>query len=378
MAVPVARIGVGCAVLVAGGLLGERATWAAPLPWKGHDWNVTSGAMAGVAQGSPSNVSIDASGYLHLKITKTGSTWTAAELFTTDRLGFGTYQWQIDGAIDHLDPNVVVGLFPYGPAAGIGQDGTNEIDIEYAYWAQPSGPNGDWTDYPASGSTVGELSYTFSLSGGTYSTSRFIWASASIEDFLMTGFRAVGDTTGLLKSWTYAPATPATNIPQQALPLGMNLWCFQAPPSNGQDVEIVIRDFTFVAEGTQPDAGTIPIADAGLDAGMDAAPRSDASTIDAGPVSPEGGPTSDATAGGSTDDAGAGAVPTVDGATPVDAASSATNDAGGAGGGGGGCGCKVARDDHGARGAGAVLLAVVAWVGRRRRRPWPKGARSAT
>ncbi|HVX96889.1 MAG TPA: EamA family transporter, partial [Polyangia bacterium] len=29
---------------------------------------------------------------------------------------------------------VVVGLFPYGPAAGIGADGTNEIDIEYSRW----------------------------------------------------------------------------------------------------------------------------------------------------------------------------------------------------------------------------------------------------
>ncbi len=132
---------------------------------------------------------------------------------------FGTYQWQVDGPIDTFDKNVVLGLFPYGPAAGIGQDGTNEIDIEYAVWGHPDGPNGDWTDYPASGSTIGEKSYTFSLGGGTLSTSRFIWKSDSIQDFLMPGLVQAGSTTGLINSWTYSPADPTTDIPQVALPL---------------------------------------------------------------------------------------------------------------------------------------------------------------
>ena len=203
--------------------------------------------MAGVCDGDPQNVTVDASGYLHLRITNSGGTWTASELFTTDRLGFGTYQWQVDGPIDNYDKNVVLGLFPYGPAAGIGADSTNEIDIEYARWGQANGPNGDWTDYPASGTTIGELSYTFSLGGGTLSTSRFVWSSNSIASSLLGDLQAVGSMTGLIKSWTYAPSNPTTNIPQQSLPLGMNLWCFDNPPSDGKPVEIVIRDFVYVS-----------------------------------------------------------------------------------------------------------------------------------
>jgi hypothetical protein len=224
---------------------------AASLTWKGHTWNVTSGGMAGVAAGSPSNVSVDSNGYLHLKITNNSGTWSAAELFTTDRLGFGTYQWQVDGPIDVFDKNVVLGLFPYGPAAGIGTDGTNEIDIEYSFWGQPNGNNGDFTNYPASGNTIGELSFRFSLNGSTFSTSRFIWTQNSIQDFLLSGFQAIGSTTGLIKTWTYAPNNPTVNIPQQALPLGINLWCFDAPPSDGKNVEVVIRDFEFAPEGSQ-------------------------------------------------------------------------------------------------------------------------------
>lgn len=226
---------------------------AAPLQWAGRSWNVTSGGMAGVAQGSPSNVSVDDSGYLHLKITKSGSTWTAAELFTTEKLGFGTYQWQVDGPIDRFDKNVVLGLHPYGPAAGIGKDGTNEIDIEYSFWGNANGVNpGDWTDYPASGTVIGEKTYKFSLNGGTLSTSRFIWSTSKIDNFLLEDLQPVGSTSGLINSWTYAPNNATVNIPQQALPLGMNLWCFDNPPSDGKDVEVVIRNFQFVPEGTNP------------------------------------------------------------------------------------------------------------------------------
>jgi len=228
---------------------------AATLSWKGHTWQVTSGGMAGVCQGSPNNVTIDASGYLHFKISNSGGAWTASEMFTTDKLGFGTYHGQVDGPIDTYDKNVVPGLFPYGPAAGIGGDGTNEIDIEYSRWGQANGPNGDWTDYPASGTTIGELAYTFTLGGGTLSTSRFHWTNTSIASSLVGGLQPVDVTTGLIKSWTYAPQNPTTNIPQQALPLGMNLWCFNGPPTDGQPVEIVIRDFQFVPEGAGGGAG---------------------------------------------------------------------------------------------------------------------------
>ena len=239
-------------VVIVGAPLGVGA---ATLNWKGHTWQVTSGGMAGVCQGSPNNVTIDASGYLHFKISNSGGTWTASEMFTTDKLGFGTYQWQVDGPIDTYDKNIVLGLFPYGPAAGIGSDATNEIDIEYSRWGQANGPNGDWTDYPASGTTIGELSYTFTLGGGTLSTSRFHWTNTSIASSLLSGLQPVDGTTGLIKSWTYAPQNPTTNIPQQALPLGMNLWCFNGPPTDGQPVEIVIRDFQFVPEGAGGGSG---------------------------------------------------------------------------------------------------------------------------
>ncbi len=91
------------------GIAVPRSAAAASVSWKGFDWTLTDGGMAGVAAGSSTNVSIDTNGWLHLRIVKTGSTWTASEMFTTQKLGFGTYQWQIEGPVDVFDKQVVLG-----------------------------------------------------------------------------------------------------------------------------------------------------------------------------------------------------------------------------------------------------------------------------
>jgi len=63
---------------------------AQTIRWAGHTWKVTSGSMAGVAPGNPANVDFNPDGYLHLQIAEREGKWTAAELFTTDNMGFGT------------------------------------------------------------------------------------------------------------------------------------------------------------------------------------------------------------------------------------------------------------------------------------------------
>ena len=75
-------------------------------------------AWPGYARAARTTSPIDANGYLHFKITSAGGAWTAAEMFTTDKLGFGTYQWQVDGPIDTYDKNVVLGLLSVRPGRG--------------------------------------------------------------------------------------------------------------------------------------------------------------------------------------------------------------------------------------------------------------------
>jgi len=215
------------------------------LVWAGHTWNITNGGMAGVAHGSPANVSVDTKGYLHLNITKSGGTWTAAELFTVDNLGFGTYQWVVEGNAWDMDPVTVLGLFPYGPAHKIGGDATNEIDIEFSKWNNTCTCNADFTVYPAVARDHGKPSYELNFKvdkGTTLTTARMVWTSASIVFTMMSGDQPIGTTANVLKTATFTSSK--ADIPQQPIPVGMNLWAFKAVPATNQS--LIIRSFQYV------------------------------------------------------------------------------------------------------------------------------------
>ena len=47
-------------------------------------------------------------------------------------------------------------------------------------------------------------------------------------------------------AWVYAPEEAPRHISQQPMPIHINLWLFKGlPPKNGQEVEVIIRDFKF-------------------------------------------------------------------------------------------------------------------------------------
>jgi len=220
---------------------------AQTITWAGHTWKVTSGGMAGVASGNPANVEINPDGYLHLQIAKREGKWTAAELFTTDNMGFGTYQWVIQGDVYNMDRTTVLGLFTYGPTHHIGADAENEIDIEFSQWNKTChGCDADFTVYPSTGNRkpngVSSWEDNFQVSSGNVTTARMEWSSDRVVFTLMNGVHPLGSGADVIKTETYSSNT--TNIPQTAAPVGINLWCFKETPSRNQSA--IIRDFRFV------------------------------------------------------------------------------------------------------------------------------------
>jgi hypothetical protein len=216
--------------------------------WSGREWKITSGGMAGVAKGDPANVGIDDKGHLHLSIVQRDGKWTASELFTVERFGFGTYQWVIEGNVYDMDKSTVLGLFPYGPVHKIGSDAEDEIDIEFSKWNDTChGCNADFTVYPATGHhrPEGKSAWedNFHVSGGNRTTARMEWFPDHIVFTLMNGIQSIGKTGEVIKTETYSSS--ASDIPQQAVPVGINLWCFQQTPAKEQAV--VIRSFDFVS-----------------------------------------------------------------------------------------------------------------------------------
>ncbi len=191
---------------------------------------------------------VDEKGYLHLRIVKRAGVYTASELFSEEKIGFGTYQWQVEGRIDDMEKPIVLGLFPYGPKAGIGVDAENEIDIEFSKWNDTChGCNADFTFYPATGNkSLGakEDNFKISLNGGTQTTARIAWSSKRIVATIMSGLQPIGTTANVLQTLTFSPPDYTARIPQVPLPLGMNLWSFKTIPTEEQ--EVIVRDFQYV------------------------------------------------------------------------------------------------------------------------------------
>lgn len=219
------------------------APGASTIVFSGYTWNVRN------AYGGPGpntfdshNVWVDSSGFLHLKITHNNGAWTTAEVLTPQSLGFGTYQFKLLGHPETMDNHVVLGLFNYTTPA-IGPDGTNEIDIEFATWSGAQTQHGNWTIWPAVAGPL-QTTHAFDASPNTgMSTHRFVWNSQSVSFYALSGF--TDSMAGEYANWTFAPTNYAQLIPQNAMPVHMNLWLTGGPPSDGQEVEIVVTQFTF-------------------------------------------------------------------------------------------------------------------------------------
>ena len=212
------------------------------IKWQGYKWYVKSGMNQGPGPNawSPSNVWIDENGFLHMKIAKVNGQWNCAEIWTDKPLGFGSYQCQVEGALDTTDPNVVFSMFSYA-----GPDGTKEIDIEYARWGNPKFYDGSFTVYPNdSKGTKGTTGFEFKLNG-TYTTSRYSWSKDGVRYWMLGGHQPIDSETNLMKAWDYLPKDATHSITQTAMPLHFNLWLFQGKaPMDGKPIEIIIHSFT--------------------------------------------------------------------------------------------------------------------------------------
>jgi hypothetical protein len=214
------------------------------IKFSGYNWIVKSGTALGPGPNAwgAKNAWVDAAGLLHLKVSfdRASSKWLCAGITSTENFGHGAYQWQVQGPVSTLDKNVVAGLFHYS-----GPDGYNELDVEFARWGDSSKPNVNYSVYPAAGTTGKQQRVTteWMQSGGTASTHRYIWTVNSVVVKSMNGF--YNDDTNLFFTHTFE--SPLSVIPTAKMPVKMNLWCFRGlAPSDGKEVEIVIRSFKFI------------------------------------------------------------------------------------------------------------------------------------
>lgn len=204
---------------------------------KAAQWNADPGPCYYSDQ--PQDVWVDTSGRLHLKLAKHSGQWYCTEVFSTQSFGYGTYTFTLASQVDQLDKNAVLGLFTW--------DDTDpayyhcEIDIELSRWGLADGPN---AQYVVSPYTSAGHRYQFDLTlPQLYSMHRFVWGPGSVQFASFAGNQSPPDPSAQLSSYSYS----GSDVPPAAQGNArINLWLFGGvPPSNGQEVEVVIDAFQF-------------------------------------------------------------------------------------------------------------------------------------
>jgi hypothetical protein len=182
---------------------------------------------------------VDEKGFLHLYLHKdsTSGKWLCAEITSEEEFQYGTYSFLVEGPIDKLDKNIVLGLFNYS-----GHDGYDEIDIEFARWGNTKYPNLNYTVWPAeapfkNNSFVKEYSQKNDLS-----IQEFTWKKGSV---IFSAFDGDSKSKNDLAA-TYNCISPPASISDLEMPVHINLWLFDgSPPLDNKPVEIIIRNFNF-------------------------------------------------------------------------------------------------------------------------------------
>jgi hypothetical protein len=196
--------------------------------------------------------------------------------------GFGAYTFRVLGDLDALDKNVVLGLFTWDTYAP--EYNYREIDFEASRWGNAADPtNCQFVVQPWN--TPGNLVRFTVAAGETTTTQTFTWSADSVSFASWSGF---GPRP---QSVTYAYAYGGADVPPQGSTTAntrCNLWLINGtPPSNGQEVEMVIAGFT-QGDPAVPVGIPGPAAGRVLSLGLSANPSRGQVRI--GVEGPDGGP----------------------------------------------------------------------------------------
>lgn len=221
------------------------------ISFSGYDWWVK--ASSGTNQLGPgpnyfsdstSNVWTDSQGWLHLRITNRSNQWQCAEIVSARTFGYGNYRFELGSRVDNLDTNIVLGLFTWSDDPAYAD---REMDVECSRGFVADTNNTQFTVQPYNLS--GHYSRYRVPTGLADSTHLFNWQSNSITFQAQSGsYSPNPQPTNIIGNWTF---TDASAVPQTGDEnVRINLWLlFGNPPTDGQEVELVIKSFQFVPPG---------------------------------------------------------------------------------------------------------------------------------
>lgn len=177
--------------------------WARTISFQNLDFKVKDsgsdvmGPNANNWSDSKENVHIDEKGYLNLNLVKKDNKWYASEVVLPLDLGYGRYEFRVIGAMDKVDPNVMMSMFLYA-------DDNSEIDIEFSRFKADSEVNQEGNMqfvvqpyYKAGNTNRFELKQ-----GGSYTSYVIDYRSDSIKFEAYHG-NDTSNKKNLIKEWNY-------------------------------------------------------------------------------------------------------------------------------------------------------------------------------
>jgi hypothetical protein len=244
------------------------------ISFSGYNWRLkdtncgTANPGSNHYSDSNQNVWLDANEYLHLKIAHRAGTWYCSEVVSDDSLGYGTHIYTVKGRIDLLDPNVVFGLFTWDTNAP--QYNYREIDIEFSKWRNADDPNN--AQYVIQPDKTGNKErFHIDCGPNDLITNEINWMPDKICFKSYYGEYPLRDSNNLIKSWSYTgPDIPPAGGENDR----MNLWLLPPPdspdgtpgdpPTDGNEVEDIIKSFKFMPFGDFNNDGYVNIIDLGI------------------------------------------------------------------------------------------------------------------
>jgi len=220
----------------------EPAEEARSIEFSGRSWTVKStlpepgGPGPNLFSNSENNVWLDSVDRLHLRIEKRRGHWYAGEVWTEQALGYGEYSFLLEGDVDRINENAVLGLFTWDDAEG---ENHREIDIELSRWGDPENENSQFVVQPFD--REGNLERFETVLSGSVSRFRFDWQAEQVRFLAQRGSADEPDSADVILEWLYTgPDIPSPGDARAHI----NLWLLNGDaPGDGEPVEVVISEF---------------------------------------------------------------------------------------------------------------------------------------
>ena len=222
------------------------------LRFSGCDWWVKAspgqvGPGPNYFSDSTNNVWVDTLGQLHLRITHRSNLWQCAEIVSERTFGNGSYRFELATAAAALDPNAVLGLFTWSDDPAFAH---REIDVEISRWGLAGqSNNAQFVVQPYDAAQ--HLARYGVPAGVSNSTHLFNWETNRVVfQSLIGGYASIPAAGDVISNWTSSADIPQTGDEN----VRINLWLMKGmTPTQGQEVEVIIKSFQFVPPG--PPAG---------------------------------------------------------------------------------------------------------------------------